>query len=58
MQIAYFLLYKKYIYIYKFKNTLVKLIQISGFGSKMISSVLFIILDMGKQYKLKNAFLF
>lgn len=58
MQIAYFLLYKKKIYIYKFKNTLVKLIQISGFGSKMISSVLFIILDMGKQYKLKNAFLF
>lgn len=57
MQIAYFLLYKN-IYIYKFKNSLVKLIQISGFGSKMISSVLFIILDMGKQYKFKNAFLF
>ena len=48
MQIAYFLLYKK---LCMFKNTLMQLIQISGFGSKMISSILFIILEMGKQYK-------
>ena len=48
MQISYFLLYKKF---YMFKNTLTKLIQVSGFGSKMISSILFIILEMGKQYK-------